>query len=108
MTGEALHQLKKLRQNYLLLKVTELALLSLAVGLLTLTLLHFTIVAVAIKWAATVLSIIVSFLSLFFLLRLHRLDNKRLTPYLNARYPQLQESLDLILRPQIELTSLQQ
>jgi len=109
MTEQARYQLHKLQRKYLLFRLTEIVLQSLGLVLVVYSMLDW------IRPEATSTKIIVSIFSgvglltaLFLYYKLHRLNNKLFTQFLNQNFPQLSESADLMLFDQPELTSLQQ
>src|SRR5688572_7820528 len=106
--GDARYYLDRTRRRYVLIRVTELVLSSVAIAFLVLSILQMT----PAKGMWPMLIVIGSGLSFFILrsiqLRVFRITNAGVASYLNRNYPVLEEGADLILKEDEGLTSIQQ
>ncbi len=106
--SEARYLLHKTRQKYLFLRVTEILLVSLAVTFVIL----FLCFLFAIGWTATVafgiVGGLVSFVLLGKQLQIFDVTQAGVAKYLNSQYSAMEESADLLLKEDEDLTSLQQ
>ena len=105
---DARYYLDRTRRRYLLIRVTELVLSSVAIAFLVLSILLMT----PAKGLWPLLIAVGSGLTFFVLrsiqLRIFRITNAGVASYLNRNYPALEESADLILKEDEGLTSIQQ
>src|SRR5688572_24353212 len=105
---DARYYLDRTRRRYLLVRVTELVLSSVAIAFLVLSILQMTpakglwprLVAVGSGLTFVILRSIQ--------LRVFRITNAGVASYLNRNYPVLEEGADLILKEDEGLTSIQQ
>lgn len=106
-TEQARYNLNSLKKRFILLRLTEAILVSIGIAILVFSLSALFVVSVNAKIVLAVLSgmLILSFRILQ--LNLHRFSNYNLVQFVNRRYPDLQESADLLLRDNAELTGLQ-
>lgn len=109
MTGEqARYYLRKLKQRYTLLRGAEIALVSASAGLLAFALTGFILVDLLPRISISFLLTLGVISSMIFYYGLHRLNNNFFTSYLNRHFPQMNESADLLLTDENDLSSLQQ
>ena len=105
---DARYYLDRTRRRYLLIRVTELVLSSVAMAFLVLSILLMT----PVKGLWPLLMAVGSGLTFFILrsiqLRVFRITNAGVASYLNRNYPVLEEGADLILKEDEGLTSIQQ
>jgi len=107
MTSDARYQLNRLRKIYRLNRIGEAVLLSIAVGLLSFVGAHWPGVPTALSALLSLTGSILTFLYHCEKHRVFSITPRHLTLYLNQRYPALQNSCDLLLRTDEELTLLQ-
>ncbi|MBI1770076.1 MAG: hypothetical protein HYR67_17045 [Bacteroidetes bacterium] len=109
MSGEqARYHLDKLKYRYLFLRWIEIALISSALALLAFAILGFLSTDFLLRIFLSALFAIGAITSMIFYYGLHRLNNNFFTSYLNQHFPQMNESADLLLIDENELSSLQQ
>lgn len=108
MTMTPAYYLRRLKSRYLLLRIGEILLCALGGALLIfgVTLLLATPSIVKILLSVSVGSAIAIYL--FTKFRLHNVNVCRISSFLNRRYPELEESADLLIRDASELPPLQQ
>jgi hypothetical protein len=105
-SAETRYYLNRLRSRYLLIRGSEILLWSLAAGAFVFAILRiffFSDLNVLIPLVATALTMIAS----IFALGLNRVKIDRIARYLNQKYPELEESADLLTKDPESLTSLQ-
>jgi hypothetical protein len=102
------YQIKKLKQRYFAYRLIEIILVAIGVGVITNSFVDLLIGDLVIRVFVAILFAAISFVILFLQHRLHQLNENALVRYLNQRYPQLDQSADLLLRENKELTLLQQ
>lgn len=100
--------LSRLKQRYLSIRIVELLLLALLIGLLVWGALTFFASALWVKVAAASVCALTGVIIRYFQLRLHRVTEQTLADFLNARYQQLHASTDLLLVQETELSVLSQ
>jgi hypothetical protein len=105
---DARYYLDKTRRKYVLIRVTELVLSSLAVGFLVLTISRMTASGSMWHLLISVGAGLIFFVLRAIQLRIFQITNAGIASYLNRHYPALEESADLILQEDEELTSIQQ
>jgi hypothetical protein len=105
---DARYYLEKTRRRYLLIRVTELILSSVAIAFLVLAILLMTHSRGLWPLLLSVGSGLTFFILRSIQLRLFRLTNAGVASYLNRKYPALEEGADLILKEDDGLTSIQQ
>jgi hypothetical protein len=109
MNEEARYKLNKLQRKYLLYRYSEIVLQSAGIFLLAYSILDwFQIETQSIKIFISLLSGFSLLIILSLYNRLHLLNQHSFTQYLNEKFPSLNESADLMLFNESELTSLQQ
>ncbi|MBX2895543.1 MAG: hypothetical protein KF763_08870 [Cyclobacteriaceae bacterium] len=101
------YRLKPLQRSYILIKVVEVATLCLAIGLLTWALLGWINVSDATRWITTILVAGLSAITMAYFQRLFALDSNLLIRILNNNYPELEESVDLLVSDEAELNLVQ-
>jgi len=104
---QARYNLNSLKNRFILLRVTEALLVSFGIAILVFTLSGFLVVSVTTKIVLAVFSGLLLFTFRILQKNLHRFSNFNLVQFVNNRYPDLQESADLLLRDNAELTGLQ-
>jgi hypothetical protein len=98
-----LHQLKK---QYLLKKAIEILLWALSLSVVAFAVTYvFELRPVEIY---SCLVFVLTSVALFFTFGLNRISNRDLLSYINLKYPQLQESADLLIKDTSALTTLEQ
>jgi len=105
---EARYYLDKTRRKYILIRVTELVLSAAAVAFLVLCILQITPSSGLWNLFIAIGSGLIFFILRAIHLRIFQLTNSGVASYLNRHYPALEESADLILKEDEELTSIQQ
>jgi len=109
MTGEqARYHLRKLKQRYMLLRGSEIAFVSVAAGILTFALVSFVSVDLLLRISISGSLTLGVIAWMIFHYRLHRLNHNFFTSYLNRHFQQMNESADLLLIDEGDLSSLQQ
>lgn len=101
------YRLKQLHTSYTAIKLVEVATLCLAIGLLTWALLGWINVSDATRWITTILVAAVSGSTMAYFQRLFALDSNLLIRILNNNYPELEESVDLLISDEAELNLVQ-
>ena len=105
---EARYYLHKTRQRYLFLRVTEILLLSISVAFVVLVLCFLFAINRTATVALGITGGLVSFLFRGRQLGIFEVTQAAVVKYLNHHYPAMEESADLILKNDEDLTSLQQ
>src|SRR5437763_1119822 len=109
MNEQARYKLSKLQRKYLLYRYLEIALQSAGFSLIAYSVFDwFRVETAFIKIFISVLLSLGLLIVLYFYNRLHLLNHRSLTQYLNHKFPSLKESADLILFDEGDLTGLQQ
>ncbi len=106
-TEQARYYIHSLKNRYIVLRATETVLISIAMAMLTFSVSGFLIVSLLTKVAIAAFSGLLLFSFRVIQLNLHRFNNVNVVQFVNSRYPDLQESADLLLRNNDELTRLQ-
>jgi bifunctional DNA-binding transcriptional regulator/antitoxin component of YhaV-PrlF toxin-antitoxin module len=101
------YRLKQLQTSYILIKLVEVATLCLAIGLLTWALLGWINVSDATRWITTILVAGLSGTTMAYFQRLFALDPNLMIRILNNNYPELEESVDLLISDEAELNLVQ-
>lgn len=101
------YRLKQLQTSYISIKLIEVATLCLAIGLLTWALLGWINVSDATRWITTILVAGLSAITMAYFQRLFALDSNLLIRILNNNYPELEESVDLLISDEAELNLVQ-
>jgi hypothetical protein len=104
---QAPYYLKKLKRRYLLLKLLELLLWSLSVALITYGL-ATTPGRQTFPYLLSTFAGSIVFVAGFRLFRLHQLTEQKLIRFINQRYPEMQDSTDLLLKENANLSLLEQ
>ena len=107
-TEQARYSLNSLKNRYVLLRLTEGVLIAIGVGLLVFGLLGFITVSFTIKISAALALATLMLTAKILQYNLHRFSKLSLLQFVNKQYPIVQESADLMLRNDDELTTLQQ
>ncbi|MFZ6010378.1 MAG: hypothetical protein ACOYXT_08505, partial [Bacteroidota bacterium] len=108
MKDQAKRYVRKLVAKYLLLRVTETLLWSLAVFSVTYTALRWASISESWTLILSAASAIIVFFTCAHLLNLFVLDETRIIKFINHRYPQMEDSTDLLLKDPSSLSLLQQ
>lgn len=107
-TAQARYHLNSLKNRYLLIGLTEAILIGVGISMLVYGLAGFFIVSATLKITlAGTLGLLMLSVRIF-QNNLFRFNTSHIIQFMNVRYPALQESTDLILRQEDELTLLQQ
>jgi hypothetical protein len=106
-TEQARYYLTSLKNRYTLLRITEIILISVGVAMLAFTISGFFIVSGVVKLSIAMFSGLTLVVLRGFQKNLHRISNYNFVQFVNMRYPDLQESADLLLQKENELTDLQ-
>lgn len=104
---QARYNLTSLKNRYILFRATEVLLLAVGSAMLVFTLSGFLIVSIELKIGIAVGAGLLLLITRIFQLNLHRFSSYNLIQFVNERYPDFQESADLLLQPDTELTRLQ-
>jgi len=104
---QARYNLNSLKNRYILFRSTEILLLAIGISMLVFALSGFVIVSVNVKIGLAVVAGLILLMTRIFQLNLHRLNNFSLIQFVNERYPNFQESADLLLSSDQDLTGLQ-
>jgi len=104
---EARYRIKKLKARYYLLRGGEIILLSSAVALVIGSVLYLLPVSSVIKLLTTIGLGVAFVISWIIRYQLFQLTDRKFIQYLNAHYPQLEESADLLLAATVSLSGLQ-
>lgn len=105
MSDQPSYYLRKLKAQYVSRRGIEISLWSLAVGVLAFSVAY--LFDSRFPGLFTVLSFITSWTTLYFAFGLNKIDAKKLLSYINSKYPELQESADLLVKDENSLTSLE-
>lgn len=109
MTGEqARYYLKRLKQRYLLLRSTEICFVSISVALIAFGVAGLFSIAASYKIVIALVCAAATIALMIIRYGLKRLENNFLASYLNQRFTELNESADLLLINEAELSTLQQ
>lgn len=109
MTSEqARYYLKRLKQRYLLLRSVEICLIAVSVALIVFGVAGLFSIAAFYKIVIATLGAVVAIALMVFRYGLAQLGNKFFASYLNQRFAELNESADLLLISETELSTLQQ
>lgn len=105
MSEQALYYLRKLKQQYLFKKVLEIVLWTLSFSVIAFAIIFvFQLPSGAIYSGLVFLTIAPI---LFFAFRLNKVSEREILSYINLKYPELQESADLLIKDQTALTTLE-
>ncbi|HEU5291619.1 MAG TPA: DUF4175 family protein [Cyclobacteriaceae bacterium] len=105
---QARYYLNSLKNRYILLRSTEVFLLAAGVAMLVFTLEGFVIVSASLKIGISIVAGLIVCIVRILRLELHRFSRVNVVQFVNERYPGFQESADLLLNEDENLTSLQQ
>ncbi|HEY0742257.1 MAG TPA: DUF4175 family protein [Chryseosolibacter sp.] len=105
MSDQPSYYLRKLKAQYVSRRGIEISLWSLAVGVLAFALAY--VFDSKFTGLITVLSFIGTWTILYFVFRINKIDAHKLLSYINRKYPELQESADLLIKDENSLTSLE-
>jgi hypothetical protein len=105
---QARYHLNSLKNRYILLRSVEIILLASGLGILAYALVSFAMVSVVLKLGIALLVGVLLVVIRVVQLKLHRFSNLNVVQFVNDRYPSVQESADLLLQGDQDLTSLQQ
>ncbi len=104
---EARHIIERLKRKYILYRIVEIALFSAAVAILLTVLCSFLAFNSTYQIAIATSGAVSIFIWLVFFYKLVHLPITRITAYLNSNYPQLEHSLELVLKEGSDLHFLQ-
>src|SRR5688572_13993190 len=104
---QARYNLNSLKNRYILFRSTEVLLMAIGAALLAFTLSGFLFVSVELKIGIAVVAGLLLLTIRILQLNLHRFSNLNLIQFVNDRYANFQESADLLLYPNEDLTRLQ-
>jgi hypothetical protein len=104
---QARYNLNSLRNRYILFRAIEVLLLAVGAGIFGFTLLSFLIVSINVKIGIAVLAGLLLLILRIVQLNLYRFSSFNLIQFVNERYPDFQESADLLLHSDEVLTRLQ-
>jgi len=99
--------LQKIGQRYLLLRLAEIAFLAAGIAAFGFALTSFLTNSPPLPWIISLFIFILILVLRIASLKLHQLAPGRVAIYLNQHYPELQASVDLLLSPKEDLTSLE-
>src|SRR5688572_18459128 len=108
MKENSTYYLTKLKRKYLMLRLTEILIFAFSVACVVYGLcliFHFSGV---VRLIASMLAGGLIFIIRYHSLKLGRLTESRLLAYINHRYPEMEQSADLLIADQDNLTSLQE
>lgn len=105
---QARYNLNSLKNRYILLRSTEVLLMATGVAMLLYTLAGFFIVSVSAKIGVAIIAGLLLLSIRIVQLNLHRFSSVNVIQFVNARYPSFQESVDLLLFDEGQLSRLQQ
>src|SRR6476659_7784346 len=103
---QARSSIQKLRRQYFLLRSIEISFFSISAGLIAFA--SLTAIDFALNLSLTVMCSVLVMVLLGRRYKLQHLNSNFFTSYLNHRFPQLNESADLLLVNDRDLSSLQQ
>ena len=92
------HSIQVLKRRYQFYRLAESALFAVATGMLLATILHFSTNNLVLKISLVSASVLLVFAARVIFLKLISIQNEQFTSYLNAQYPQLEHSADLLLQ----------
>ena len=104
---QARYYLNSLRNRYVLLRFAEVLLLASGAALATYTISGFLIVSIISKIGLAVLVGLIIAITRTLQLNIHRFSHVNVVQFVNVRYPSFQESADLLLSADEDLTRLQ-
>jgi hypothetical protein len=107
MNNNALYYLRRLKRKYRITRSGEILLFAVGAALLLFGVLTITGISHNITLSLSLAGILIVVLSRYISLRLHQLDDHRVVAFINRQYPALQHSIDLLLKEDSALTSLQ-
>jgi hypothetical protein len=108
MTGQGkTYPIQQLRRRYLTLRIAELLIWSVAISLAISGILFLTGLSIIQLVWILILVFILSALSGFYILKLHEADIKKLVRYLDQKFPELENSTDLLLADPHALNSIE-
>jgi hypothetical protein len=91
------HSIQLLKRRYQIYRLIESALFAVATGILAASILHVCSNKPVLKISLIIASMLIAFLIRIIHLKLFSLEDEQFTSYLNAQYPQLEHSADLLL-----------
>jgi hypothetical protein len=107
MNKSALYYLQRLKRKYLILRSGEILLFAVGIALLLFGILTITGIPFTISLLLSLAGILTLVVTRYASLKLHHLDDHRVVAFINRQYPTLQQSTDLLVKDNSELTSLQ-
>lgn len=103
--SRAVHKISEVQRRWFAFQVARYIILSLAAAILLVTLLHEFF---HLSWWWGLPVFIVVLVATYLLSDAHKVNQMQVAMYLNQRYPQLEESTELLFRPQETLNLLEQ
>ncbi len=107
-THPSLYFLHRLKQRYKLVRLTEVCLLAFSVNLVVFGISHVLSLETITTYVLSIGAGVLFFMIRSTQLNIFKIGEAELVSYMNQRYPQLEESSDLLLIDDSKLTSLQQ
>ncbi len=107
-THPSLYFLHRLKQRYKLVRLTEVCLLAFSVNLVVFGISHVLSLNIITTYVLSIGAGVLFFMIRSIQLNIFKVGNEAVVSYMNQHYPQLQESSDLLLREERDLTPLQQ
>jgi hypothetical protein len=105
VSEQAPYYLKQLKKQYLFKKSLEIALWALSISIIVFALIYIFQLPYGIVYSGFVF--IIASAIFFFTFKLNKISEQDLLSYLNVKYPELQESADLLIKDQAALTTLE-
>ncbi len=107
-THPSLYFLHRLKQRYKLVRLTEVCLLAFSVNLVVFGISHALLLETITTYILSIGAGVLFFMIRSIQLNIFKVGEAELVSYMNQRYPQLEESSDLLLMDDSKLTPLQQ
>ncbi len=105
---QARHYFHRMKQRYQLIRLAEIGLLSFSINLVVFGLCHVLSISSIPSYSVSICAGVFFFRIRSLQLKIFRVGENELVRYVNQRYSQLEESADLMLKENDDLTSLQQ
>jgi hypothetical protein len=106
--GDARYQLKKLKRRYLIFRSIEICFVSIGIALLVLAVGYSFSLEAITRISIATLIVLVVFIAMIWRYRIYNFSDQFLASYLNKRYPQMNDSADLLLLDDADLSPLLQ
>lgn len=105
MSERGTYLVRQLKSRFFIQRVVEVVLWAFAIAIITFS--ATELFAVQNRGAVAGVAFVVTASTLYLALRLHKLSDRTIVQYLNRRYPELQESADLIVKDENTLSRLE-